>query len=317
MHRLPFSDDPPFLDSFAKSLPPFPAVSSLRSGSHRSTGIIITEPKLRDRSIPSRKLHARFSAAPVSISKSRPLSRAHEEESPSRDNIDRERKTERERERKRRTGLEGFSLPFSLSTCAPTSHEPAPRTYLASVRPIARELRKAMQARATRWALVPSYVLTSDSWLVLSARPSHPGLSLSVYLVVSLSLLPSPPDDVHARSPSLVLFPVTSFSLLIFDADVLRPRRSFSLLLGRRRTTILVRWSVISRSHSPLAPTDYKSFDLFTSPLSQILHLSQFVLVFRSMPLRLLQYNLIRSSPAAVYGQRRYRTRFSPGKCVR
>lgn len=116
----------------------------------------------------------------------------------------------------------------------------SPRTYLESVRPIARELRKAMQARATRRALVPSNVLTSDSWLVLSACPSHPGLSLSVYLVVSLLLLPSPLDNVHTRSPSFVLFLVASFSLLIFDADVLRPRRSSSLLLSRPGTTILI-----------------------------------------------------------------------------
>lgn len=222
-------------------------------------------------------------------------------------------KREREKERKRGTGLEGFSFPFSLSTCAPTTfHESAPRTYLASVRPIARELRKAMQARATRRALVPSYVLTSDSWLVLSTRPSLPGFSLSVYLVVSLLLLPSPPN-VHIRSPSFALFPVASFSLWRRSSPSSSFRFSVTLSMRHNHPRSIFSDLLVRIRLSLLSITNLSTFSLhFFFKCFSISHDSSFG-IFRSMSLRLLHFNLIRSFPTADYGRRIYHTWFSVG----
>lgn len=123
---------------------------------------------------------------------------------------------------------------------------------------------------------------------------------------------------VHHRSFSFTLLPsrfwslMPTFSILVvlslcYSIDETRPSSSDSL------------WSPRSRSSLALLPI-YKSLRPFHfSSFSNVLHLSWLVLVFRSMPLRLLQFNLICSSPAVLYGRKIYHTwyTFSIGNCVR
>lgn len=263
----PFSILPP-VNSSAQSLPPFPAVSSLRSGSHRSAFIIITESKLQDRPTPPRKLHSRFSADPILISKSRSLSRAHEGFS-SRDNIDRERKKGRERERESAERDWRDFLSLSLS----------PRVYLRLTTHVPRE-RATDRARASK-----SNASASDTPGSRSFQRSYVGLlaralclSLSpwafpVRLPRGLSFAPSLSTGQRTHSFTIVRSLSRRF-LLSFNLWCRRsPSSSFflSVTLSTRHDHPYL-WSL--RSHSSLAPTDYKSFDLSTSLLAQMFSIS-------------------------------------------
>lgn len=131
------------------------------------------------------------------------------------------------KEGKNARGKRFFSLFFSHVELSPHTRRTSVRTH---ERPIARELRKAMQARATRRALVPSptFFTRRGSRLVLSPS-SLP--SLSIHLVASLSV--SFPlhrmNTHHSRSFSLslstfhCLSPSLSISDTIFSVLVAAP----------------------------------------------------------------------------------------------
>lgn len=185
-------------------------------------------------SIP-RKLHSRFSADSILISKSEPLSRAHEERSSSQDNIDCEEKRE-----KAQNGTGGiFSSFLSLHVCvyvsrACTTHVPRER---------ATDHARASKSNASA-SDTPGSRSFLRSYVELLARALCPSLSpwaFPVRLPRGLSFAPSLPTGRHTYSFTIVLSLVAFLSLLIFDADVLHPRRCFSLLLYRQNTTILVR----------------------------------------------------------------------------
>lgn len=154
-----------------------------------------------------------------------------------------------------------------------------------------------------------SYSHTS-SFLARALSLSHSsGLSLSVYLVVSLSLLPSP-LDTHSFTASFVLFFSVSLSRSLPPAYRRLPRSLPSPLLRGQGTTIFLR----CYPTSPLPPLYIRHHLLlvFLLSVTQILRpsrsvfqkcspsRSRFVLVFRSMLLRLLQFNLIRQNLSSI-----------------
>lgn len=173
-------------------------------------------------------------------------------------------------------------------------------------RPIARELRKAMQARTTRWTLVPSYVLTRTrrrSWLVLSACPTLRGFPCPS---TSWSLFRSfPLHWIHTRSPR------RSFSFSAFlSRDLSRRHAIISLALFRLGCSVLQGTSIFLRCYPTSPPPPLcihrRLFLLvFLLSVTQILRpsrsifqkcspaRSRFALALRSMLLRLLQFDLI------------------------
>lgn len=155
-----------------------------------------------------------------------------------------------------------------------------------------------------------SYSHTS-SFLARALSLSHSsGLSLSVYLVVSLSLLPSP-LDTHSFTASFVLFFSVSLSRSLPPACRRLPRSLPSPLLRGQGTTIFLRCYPTSPP-PPLYIRHHLLLLVFLLSVTQILRpsrsvfqkcspsRSRFVLAFRSMLLRLLQFNLIRQNPSSI-----------------
>lgn len=221
-----------------------------------------------------------------SISRSRSLSRAYEEGSSSRDNIDHEIVD------KESGDFLFFSLPLSLSfalTCAVLRAAPTHR-YACTSRATDRARASKSNASASDTpgsrSFLRSYSHTS-SFLARALCLSHSsGLSLSVYLVVSLSLFPSP-LDTHSFTVVRSLFQRFSFPISgagmpasaslspvsVVPVDEVQPPSS----------------DVIRPPHPPLhspAPPPlsllgHKSSDLPASSFRSVRRRSQFVLALR------------------------------------
>lgn len=128
--------------------------------------------------------------------------------------------------------------------------------------------------------------------------PLSTGLSLSVYLVVSLSLFPSPPAT---RSFSFSTFlsrdlghryACVSFALLRLGCSVNEVQPSSSDVIRPPSLALHFLLSLLSVTNPPTFPL--RLSEMFpVAPDSPLL-------AFRSMPLRLLQFNLIRQNPSFI-----------------
>lgn len=235
--QFTFLPDWPLLDPFARTDFPFclfrlspeslPRSLSQLNGCNNSES---NEP--RGRSILGNETHSRFLAEIRSRGVGRFLACTITSHPDYEMTLVKEREKRNARERSRG---KGFSFFFSSSFSRTRTHA---RTFdRTHERPIARELRKAMQARATRRALVPSYVLprTRRSRLVLPACPLPPRCFPCPSTSWSLFRSPSLSTEVYTlvHHPSFSFSPPLSFPLDLWCLDSL----SLSFLLSVTTST--------------------------------------------------------------------------------
>jgi len=238
--------------------------------------------------------------------------RKREKEEERRRKRGRVREREREREKGRRKGTsEGSSLTCALSHAGPRARKHARRDRSRA------SFEKQCKRERHAGALVPSYVLALTNASFLTRAPALcPSFSFSFSFSLYLCAFPVPAPRALSFTPSLstghalvrIVFsfpPHQSLSLSLLSLDLSRRHVSSTSLLPlahRRDTAILVRSSLISsslRSLLPPSPSTSPTCPPSPSRSHKSSGLTVFLkcvpslfIVFRSMRLRLLRFNL-------------------------